>query len=60
MMTETTALPVGSATPATVSVGSVNLLTDVITKDRVLPAGYDGCFCHPAEAGRKRAAAVSP
>ena len=24
------------------AVGSVNLLTDVITKDRVLPAGYDG------------------
>jgi len=34
-------LPVDHATPATITVGSVNLL-EVITKDRVLPAGYDG------------------
>jgi hypothetical protein len=29
-------------TETTVEVGSVNLLTDVLTKDRELPAGYDG------------------
>jgi pentapeptide repeat protein len=29
-------------TEGAVEVGSVNLLTDVITKDRELPAGYDG------------------